>query len=335
MEKRLPTLQNTKWYSRDMNFHSSSAGYGVKLFGIPILRTLEWRQVRIGIFLFVAFLAATRITGALFVAPAVVYPAAGIAIGALFLEGIFLWPFVYVASVLGYLLDGASLATVLVLPAALTLLAVGGAQTLKRFGVDPILRSGRDIFSIIFVAFVAATIVPTFAWVVRASTIELSGMPLGSVSWFSGWVALALSILIVTPFVLRWFAKPHFSRTFPQMVEIVIALTGTMAVAYILFWTKFTDINGTSLTYALFLPLFWIALRIGPRFLTLALLILSTIAISGVFFTTPAQMVGDRMLQTEIFLIIFAIIFFVVVTIEEERRMATKLLTSQIGSLRS
>lgn len=309
----------------------------IRVFGAPILRKLGMRQLRIGTFLFVAYLAATRIGGAFFAAPAIVFPAAGIAVGSLFLEGLYLWPFVYAAAFVGYVLDGATLVTILIMPVAHTLQAVVGAFILKRLAVDPILRRSRDIFSIILVALAASVIVPTVSRVVRYLNAEFYGTPMSSVTWFSAWAGFVLSVIILTPFVLRWFAKPHFTRTLPQILEIVVTQASVYILGFFLFWTDRTDIYGVSLGYVLFLPLFWIALRLGPRFLTLALLVLSAIAITGAFFGVASHTAiptGTTLLQTEVFLVIVAIIFFSIVTIEEERRFATKLLVSQIGNLR-
>lgn len=306
----------------------------LSVFGMPVLRALSLRQLRVGTLIFVAYLAAMRLGSALFVAPAVIFPAAGIAAGALFLEGAYLWPFVYASSFVGYVLNGSSLVTLLIMPVAHTLAALVASLTLKALKVDPILRRSRDMFSIIFVALTASTIVPTIGQLSRFLNQELYGMVPSIVTWGSWWTGLVLSLLILTPFVLRWFAKPHFTRTFAQAMETVIVVGSIAFLAYLLYWTPFTSLNGVSLEYVLFLPLFWVALRLGPRFLTLSLLLLSSVAIMGVYFSGNDSALGVRLLQTEIFLDIIAIIFFVVVTIEEERRMATKLLTSQIGSLR-
>jgi len=305
----------------------------LRIFGMPVLRLISKRQARAGVLLFVAFLAATRISGALLVAPALIFPAAGIAIGGLFLESVFLWPFVYLAALTGYFLDGAPLLSLLLMPVAYTLMAVSGTVILKRIGVDPILRRSRDMFSIILVALTVSIIPPTTGLIIRWLNADWFDIVPSTVTWFSWWVGLMLSILILTPFVLRWFAKPHFTRTFPQVAEIIATVGGVTLITYFLYWTEYVAISGISLTYALFLPLFWVALRLGPRFLTLSLVLMSVTALSGVYIGIGDTTLGERILQTELFLNVMAIIFFIVVTIEEERRVASKLLTTQIDSL--
>lgn len=311
----------------------------LRIFGVTVLRGLGKRQFRTGILLYVAYLAATRVSSALFVAPAVIFPAAGIAIGALFLETVYLWPFVYAASLTSYLLGDAPLAVALIMPAAHTLHAVAGALLLKRLKVDPILRRGRDIFSIILIALSTAVIVPTAsAGAYFLADLLSDANVAAATTWTSWWTGLVLSTLILTPFVLRWFAKPHFSRTLPQAVETALALGAVMLLSYLAFWTRMGEVGGLPLEYLLLVPLFWIALRLGPRFLTLALVLLAAIALSGTYLGAGAPAPGDlgaRLLEVQVMIDVIAVIFFIIVTIEEERRMATKLLTSQIGTLRS
>jgi signal transduction histidine kinase len=309
------------------------------LFGVPLLRTLSKRQLRAGVLLFVAFLAAVRITDALPVAPAVIYPAAGIAVGGLFLEGVFLWPFVYAAAFVGYFLTGAPLLTLLLMPLAHSIAGIVGARILKRLEVDPILRRNRDVFSIIFVAVIISAITPTIGFFVHYLDMQFLGTSMSSVTWVSWWTGLVLSNLILVPFVLRWFAKPHFTRSFKRWMEIAAVLISIIVLTYFLFWTPYTTVGGISLAYALLLPFLWLALRPGhgPRFITLALLLFSSFALAGTVFGSAALAgggVGDQVFQVEAFLALVAVVLLIIAAIEEERRLSLKLLNSQIGSLR-
>jgi len=93
---------------------------------------------------------------------------------------------------------------------------------------------------------------------------------------------------------------------------------------------------GISLVYFLLIPLFWIALRLRPRFLTLGFLILGFLGIAGTLFGPrglTGESLGTLVFQTQLFLIILAVIFYILVAVEEERRVTASLMQSQVTSL--
>ncbi|HRH24408.1 MAG TPA: ATP-binding protein [Candidatus Paceibacterota bacterium] len=306
------------------------------LFGVRLFYPLSGRQWRAGILLLVAYVAATRLSAAAFAAPGLIFPASGFALGGLFLEGFALWPFVFVASLIGYVLSGASPVYLLFLPIAHTLQAVLGAYLLRTFKLDPLFRRSKDMFTLIGVALVASVVVPTIGTVARHLHYHLYNLPPSTVTWASWYAATVFSLLIISPFVIRWFAKPRFSRTFWQWIEVLVPFGFLATLSYFLFFTSSTSVVGISLAYFILIPLFWIALRLRPRFITLALLILSCFALSSLYVGPLAvehAVLGMRLFQTEIFLNIVAIIFFILSSIEEERRMTTNLMKTQMESL--
>lgn len=309
------------------------------LFGIPVPLPLSSRQWRAGIVTYVAYLAATRISSALFAAPAIIFPASGIAMGALFLEGFALWPFVYLASLTGYLLNGSTLGTILLLPIAHTVQAIVGTWILRKFNVDPIFRRTKDMSALIVTAVLASTIVPTFGMLVlNPINTQFFGTQPSTVTWASWYVGTLLSVLLLAPFVMRWFAKPHFSRTWPEVLEVMGAFGLLSVISIPLFWGTAPSIFNISLVYFLLIPLFWISLRLRPRFITLALIFTTAVAVSGTFFgmsAPPASELGLRLFQTQVFLVIITLICYILVSLEEERRMATNLLRTQVNNLRS
>ncbi len=307
------------------------------LFGVRLLLPLSERQWRAGVLLFVSYIAATRLSAFVFSAPGLIFPASGFALGGIFLEGYALWPFVFAASIVGYVLSGASPLYLLFLPAAHTLQAVIGAYILRKFGLDPLFRKLKDMLLMVTVAVAASVIVPTIGSVARALHYHLANIPPSSVTWFSWYIATVFSLLVVTPFVIRWFAKPRFARSAVEWLEIFVSFGFLGALSYLLFFTPSAAVAGISLAYFLLVPLFWIALRLRPRFITLALIILSFFAFGSIYVGVNAVSLaesGVRLFQTEMLLEIIAIIFFVISSLEEDRRMTTNLMKSQVDSLR-
>lgn len=293
------------------------------------------RRIRAAILLFVAFIAAMRFSALLFPAPAILFPATGIALGALFLEGISLWPIVYLASLSGNLLAGSPLAYLIIMPVAHALTSLLGAYLLRLRKVDPLFRSSRDMLSLIGVAVVSAVIVPTFGTFAYELNNVLGGPMRPPVGWGAWYVATMFSLLIIAPFIMRWFAKPRFIRQWIETIEIAVAFVFLGSIAFFLFYTPFSSVGGVSLVYFMLIPLFWIALRLRPRFVTLALLLLSGMAITSLFIgaNVPTEGFGDRLFQTQLFLIIIAIIFYILSSLEEDRRVTTNLMRSQVATL--
>ncbi|HVV15357.1 MAG TPA: ATP-binding protein [Candidatus Paceibacterota bacterium] len=294
------------------------------------------REQRIaGAVLFVSYLVAAQLGAYFFVPPAVIIPAAGIALGILTLYGIELWPAVYAAALLSYLLNGSTPAYLVALPVAHTLQAVAGAYILKRTDFDPRLRSLRNMFSFMLVAFAASAIVPTIGVAAARAAEYLDPSFQTAVTWGSWWVGSMLSLLMVGGFVIRWGAEmPFYLRR--RASEILSIFAVLLAIDYALFWTNTTSAGGVSLVYFLLVPLSWIAIRIGPRFTILAMLATTVIAIGGSLygpFAPPAADLGVRIFQLEILLNILAFIFFVIAGLEEERKEATKSLRSYITRL--
>lgn len=308
----------------------------MRLFGLRVFHPLSLRQWRSAILLFVSYIAATRISALVSAAPGLVFPASGIAFAALYLEGFALWPIVFVASLAGYALAGSSPVYMLILPVAHTLQAIAGAWMLQRVGLDPLFRRMKDVLALIGVSLLAGLIVPTLGTAARYLNSYIYDLPLSAVTWGSWYVATVYSLLVISPFLIRWFAKPRFSRTGTQAVETLGALAVLSVICYFLFLTPHSSFLGISLVYLLLVPLFWIALRLRPRFTTLAMLVLSAFAFFGVFFGPNAGAdVGMRLYQTELFLIIIAAIFFILTSLEEERRVITSLMRSQVATLQT
>ncbi len=277
-----------------------------------------------------------RISTLLFPSPAILFPASGIALGILFLEGISLWPIVYLASLTGSLLAGAPIAYVLFMPVAHALITVSGAFLLRKGKVDPLFRRSRDMFWLLGTILVVSTIVPTVGNLGSLFNAFLQGTVAESITWGQWYTATVFSLIIGTPFVMRWFAKPRFARTWLEVVETVSVFSVLVLINYFLFFTESNNINGFSLVYLLLLPLFWLALRLRPRFVTLAFVITSVMAVMSLFVgihVPPPELFSTKLFQTQLFMIIIAIIFYVLVSLEEDRRVTGNLMRSQVATL--
>jgi signal transduction histidine kinase/CheY-like chemotaxis protein len=282
---------------------------------------------------FVAYLIAAQLSFHFFTSPAVIVPTSGIALAALVLEGIALWPAIYIAALLSLLLSGTSFIYLLILPVAQTLQPVVGAYVLKVFTFDPKVHQLRDMFMLIAVALTTSLIVPTLGILAGELSGNLSAM---GVTWSGWWTGHILSLLVVAPFLIRWLGDPFFRRPWIQTVETVSVFIVLIILDYILGWTTVGQVGGISVIYFLLVPLFWIAIRLGPRFTFAALFVTTAFIMGGAFYShvpLGTSTLGVRLFQLEIFLNIIAVIFYIIAGLQEERAEAIKSLHSYIDRL--
>jgi signal transduction histidine kinase/CheY-like chemotaxis protein len=286
----------------------------------------EWRTAAL---IFVGYLTVYELA-ALYVPAAVqLYPATAVAMAGLFFGGIRLWPFVFLAALVGGVLNGAAEPLLAVIPLAEALSAVIGAHLFRAARLDPLFRRYRDMFYLIAIAVIIAPIVPA----VRGIAMLALGIPLSFTTFSEGYIAMVASLLIVTPFVLRWCAKVRFSRTPPEIVELLFIFMTLVIIDIALFIIGVTAVFHIPLVYILLIPFFWIALRMRPRFLTLALLITAVFALASAFMQSGEAAMAARLYNTEMFLIALSTVFFIVVSLEEDRRVNLNLMRSQLGAL--
>ncbi|HVW71801.1 MAG TPA: hybrid sensor histidine kinase/response regulator, partial [Candidatus Paceibacterota bacterium] len=143
-------------------------------------------------------------------------------------------------------------------------------------------------------------------------------------------------LTIFTPFIMRWFAKPRFVRPLRETLETLSVFAILIVLDVIIFVLGIGAIRGLSLVYLLLIPLFWIALRLRPRFVTLAIGITAALAMYSLFHAGVVPETSTftmRLFQLQAFTIILADIFLVIATLEEDRRLTTNLMKSQLGTL--
>jgi signal transduction histidine kinase len=269
--------------------------------------------------------------------PPAVFPlSAGVGLAALVLGGFELAPALFLAALSSYLVHGPSFLIGFSIAIGNTLQALVGAYVLRLAKFDPLLRRMRDIFAIGAVALTVSTIVPTVVLLAYGVNASLGGRP-APISWPTYWVGHMWTLLIVTPLIVRWVAKPFYSRNWQQILETVAAFSLLLVLDYAVFWTKVPSVGGVSFVYFMLIPFFWFALRFSPRFVTLALTVTSIIAFAGITWGPAAALstlsTGTRLYQIQVFLIVIAIIFYILESLATERRYAVESLRVQVRQL--
>jgi len=177
-----------------------------------------------------------------------VFPPSGIALAGVLVFGYRVWPAVWLGSFLMNLsvslgaagassvLDSALLAACL--GAGASLQAVTGAFLVKRYvGYPNSLARGSDILKFLVWAgpvgcLVSATI--GVSSLLLKGVIQPASFPF---SWWTWWVGDAIGVLIFTPLILVWFAKPWNVRR-QLSVSVPLAFTFGLVVVLFIFTSK-------------------------------------------------------------------------------------------------
>lgn len=269
-----------------------------------------------------------------FAAP--LWPSTGIALTAIFFGGYRLAPAVALAAFAANFSLGAPMAACVAIAVGNAFEAIVGVYLLHNFRFRPYFDRLGDSISFIAVAlsvpFVSAISGPIALALTHA--ITPADLPATSLTW---WVGDVLGALVVAPFLLKWFARPlnHIHRSILQWFENLIFFIATITVAVLVFCDPIPEIRHIMLPYLVFVPLTWGALRVGPRFMTAALITVAAIATYGTIlhvgpFVDPAI---DTLLLLQLFIGTVSMIFLLFVAAVEERKRATEELRDHVVTL--
>ena len=289
------------------------------------------REWRVAVALFIAYVGVYALASWALPDSARFNPASAIALSVLYFAGVRLWPVVYIAALAANIISGGTMLGIIFLPIFEVLQASAGSWLLQKAHIDPLFRRYRDTFYFLATMVAISVITPTLGAVVRVSR----HVPNGMLIWWHAYIAMLFCFLIVTPFLLRWLTKPRFSRTPMEVVETSAVFLLLVGIDYTIFIRGIGQLGGIPLIYAMLIPLFWIALKLRPRFMTLSLLISSIFAVAGVIIHAQPGMIVEELYQIEILIIVLATIFFIVTSLEEDRRVNTNIMHSQMAALRN
>lgn len=205
----------------------------------------------------------------------------GIALVALLLFGYRLWPGILLGAFLVNLFNGAPLFVAICIGIGNTLEALVGTYLLKRNGFRYALDSLRDVLLLVLLAMPLGALI--------SATIGVTSLLLGKIivfssyydTWIAWWLGDMISILIVTPFLLT--STWHYEKvSIKRIAEIGILTLFVLAVGLFVFLGLLhPEQSSYPITYLVFPPLIWAALRFGPRGALSAILVLSILAIVG------------------------------------------------------
>jgi len=293
------------------------------------------RDVATMAFIAASFVIASIVGRFFFTAPAVFQPAAGIALAALVLAGVRMWPGVVIGSLMNGLILGSPLIPLVGYMIGHALHAVAGAGILRLLGFDPVFRRVRDMFAFLFVAMAVAAIVPT----VGLLSVYLHNLVPGveifpnRATWITWWAGIMVGNLILGATLIRFFVKKMLPRSKTEIGELIVAFALLGILSYLTFWTDATTWSRGVLVLFYLIPFVWFSLRLGNRFTFLAFFFTMMIALTGALhgeLATDSATISRRLISTEFFLATLAVIFYLFTAVVEERKKAIKLLSEQL-----
>ncbi|HKC79591.1 MAG TPA: MASE1 domain-containing protein, partial [Gemmatimonadaceae bacterium] len=202
------------------------------------------------------------------------WPPSGIALAALLLFGMRLWPGVALGAFVVNVTAGIAPLGAAGIAVGNTLEAVIAAWLLTSSfaGFRLSLERRRDVFALVLGAVIAPPVSATIG--VSVLTMLASGPGFPSVTAWLAWASGdALGIMIVTPLILTWSTGLPRRPTARDAVEAGVLATFLIAFSVVLFRAE------VSFVYTIFPVVIWAALRFGPRGAATATFVVSAIAI--------------------------------------------------------
>ena len=212
-----------------------------------------------------------------------VWPAAGVALGALLLGGIRLWPGVLLGAFAANALTSVSLGVALAIAIGNTLEAVAGAglanwiaRRLKRLELDTLGDAAALVTASIAAPLIAAT---GGVLALRAGDAEVQRS--FAALWRTWWVGDALGALIVAPLLLA--GAEAFKGGVTRNWRYVAKTTMLLGAGAVLAWTIFYRPGGGSFVFAIFPVMLLAAAWLDSWGVKLTALMISAVGISAAF----------------------------------------------------
>ena len=212
-----------------------------------------------------------------------VWPPTGIAIASLLLFGRAFWPAIFVGALVANLLTAVSVPTAFGIAIGNTLEAVVAAYLLNRtLGNNPSLDAvGRVLKFVLY----AVLLSPTVSATIGNLSLALGGGASWSDFWhlwLTWWLGDGFGALVVAPLLLAWGRASDWSWSRQTLLEGVLLLLSLFVTAMIIFGGWFPGpVKDYPLEHLCLPFLIWAALRFDQRLLTMVIVVLAAVAVTG------------------------------------------------------
>jgi PAS domain S-box-containing protein len=211
-----------------------------------------------------------------------VWPPAGIALAALLLHGVRIWPGVWLGAVLANFSVNQSLSLAAAIGTGNTLEAVSAAMLVNRLIESPLeFRQPHVVFRFALIAAVSSLVAATSG---VGALLASGSMPAGSFidNWYTWWQGDTTAIIVVTPLLLAWLREPQREEPL-RRTEIIVfgALLALTFIAVFAFAAWSRPAIEHALPFLLIPFMAWAGCRFDERIVTAAVFAVTILAIWG------------------------------------------------------
>ena len=244
------------------------------------------RLILVGIGVAVLYVLSARLGLQLAVAQSnvsAIWPPGGIALAALLLFGLRLWPAIAAGAFITSFMTGLPQDAAVITAAGNTLAAVIGALLVKRLaGTENTLGTARGLLALLIGGGLVATLISATIGTITLLESGLVSRPDFAVAWLTRWLGDACGVLILTPLLLSWKQRPAMQWPARRTLEVTLLLTCTLLVTQLVFGhASPLGVNHYPLAFLTLTTLVWAAMRFGNHGATVVLCLVAASAIWG------------------------------------------------------
>jgi PAS domain S-box-containing protein len=196
-----------------------------------------------------------------------IWPPTGFALAAVLLCGYRVWPAIFVGALAANATTAGTLETSAVIALGNTLEGLAGGYLINRWAIGcDTFTNPQGVAKFALVGAGPATILSASIGVLTLCVAGLAAWSNFAPIWTTWWLGDAAGALVVTPVIVLWARSDRRSFALDELANSVAVLGSAVAVGFIAFSPLLPRSEYTiPLGFLTILPLFWAALRRGPR----------------------------------------------------------------------
>ncbi len=260
-----------------------------------------------------------------------VWPPSGLALAALLIFGIRLWPAITAGAFIVNITASMPVSACLGIATGNTLAAIAGAllvQSLARTR-NP-LDTMRGVLILIAGGGMLATLISATIGTVTLLEAGLIAKSLYNSVWLTWWLGDSGGVLMIAPLLLAWKQLPEKNWSVIRALEAAALLMCTLLIAQLVFGRNSgLAINHVPLAFLPITPLAWAAMRFGKHGATICLTVVAASAVwgtiggSGPFMRTD---MNESLLLLQLFMAVTTLFTLLFAASLNERRQTRRLL---------